>query len=279
LADAPERLYYQGRWNRDLFSQCLAVVGTRQMTGYGKQMTEALVGPVAAAGITIVSGFMYGVDAAAHQAALDAGGRTIAVMPCGIGLIHPSNQEGLHARILRKGLVLSEYEGSSPPLLWKFPRRNRIVAGLCQATLVIEGGENSGSLITAALAKKYGRKVFTVPGAVTRRLSLGSVQLLREGAAVAARPDDVLAYYGVSLKHAIPGHDSPGGSGGKGKLSERIMSRLYREPAEADELARELKVSPAVVGAELSMLQLQGDIVETEGRYETAFNEKRGGPC
>jgi DNA processing protein len=126
----------------DIFDRCLAVVGSRNITRYGEEITKKLVGAIAGRGITIVSGFMYGVDVAAHKAALSVGGKTIAVMPCGIESIHPADQRDVYEEILQsEGLVMSEWEGEYPAQTWTFPRRNRIVAGLSQATLVVEARE------------------------------------------------------------------------------------------------------------------------------------------
>src|SRR3989338_3241182 len=201
IGDPPKQLYYKGIWDSTIFEHCLAVVGTRRMTTYGKRVTEQLVGGIAVAGITIVSGFMYGIDAAAHRAALRVGGRTIAVMPCGIDMIHPPDQADLYKEILDTGgLVLSEYEGNFQPLLWTYPKRNRIVAGLFQETLVVEAGEKSGSLITANFAKKYGRKLFVVPGPLTSSVSAGISELIRGGATVVTRAKDILDFYGIKYE-------------------------------------------------------------------------------
>ena len=271
LAGAPPRLYYRGRWEAALFADCLAVVGTRRMTRYGAQVTEQLVAPIAAAGVTIVSGFMFGIDAAAHRAALAAGGRTIAVMPCGIDRIYPAYQEALYGEIRRRGLILSEFPGAMAAALWTFPRRNRIVAGLSQATLVIEGTPESGALITAALARRFGRRVFAVPGPVTSPLSLGPVHLLREGAAVAARAEDVLSFYGktppVAEKGVRPLFTAKGSDPSPGSVEGRILRELAQGAAEPDELARMLRLSSAAVGGALSLLQLRGQVVEADGRY------------
>jgi len=164
--EAPEKLYYKGEWPLDtaqgkdnIFDNCLAAVGSRRLTSYGRKITEQLVTEIAAAGVTIVSGFMYGGDEAAHRATIEAGGITIAVMPCGIDMIHPEYQEELYNKILEnKGLIVSEFEGKFPPADWTYPRRNRIVAGLSKAVLIVEAGLNSGTLITAELAKKFGFK-------------------------------------------------------------------------------------------------------------------------
>ncbi len=198
--EAPERLYYKGNWNPEIFENCLAVVGSRRMTSYGRKITEQLVTEIAAAGVTIVSGFMYGGDEAAHRAAVEMGGRTIAVMPCGIDIIHPEYQEELYNEILNKnGLIISEFKGSFPPDKWTYPRRNRIVAGLSKTILIVEAGLNSGTLITADYAKKFGRKIFAVPGPMTSDVSKGTAQLIKEGAEVVTEVKDILKHYNIAL--------------------------------------------------------------------------------
>ncbi|MDA1337270.1 MAG: DNA-processing protein DprA [bacterium] len=271
ISDAPKQLYYKGTWNLELFDTCLAVVGTRRMTSYGKRMTEDIVSKVARAGITIVSGFMYGIDAVAHKAAVSAGGKTIAVMPCGIDIVHPEYQADLYQEILDTGgLVLSEYEGTHPPANWTFPRRNRIVAGLSQATLVVEAGEGSGALITANLAKKYGRKVFAVPNPLTSAVSQGVTQLLREGATVVGGAEDILQYYGLRDRVPKLSLGAPKlslGTGVQDELEQNIVEQLEKQSLHVDELARRLEVLPAKLGAAISMLQLEGYIKEEQGRY------------
>ena len=202
--DAPKQLYYKGNWDENIFENCLAVVGSRRMTTYGKQITQKLVSEIAGKGITIVSGFMYGIDATAHKTALNVGGKTIAVMPCGINIVHPEYQVKLYDEILEnKGLIISEYEGDFLPTLWSYPRRNRIVAGLSKATLVIEAGEKSGSLITANLAKKFNKKVFAVPGPLTSVLSKGTSQLIKEGADIVTCANDVVNYYDARNRNVL----------------------------------------------------------------------------
>ena len=202
---APKQLYYKGNWDESIFKNCLAVVGSRRMTTYGKQVVEKITGEAAAAGLTIVSGFMYGVDAQAHRTALRFGGRTIAVMPCGINLIHPEYQQDLYTEILNNhGLIISEYEGNMQPANWTYPRRNRIVAGLSWATLVVEAGEKSGSLITANWAKKFKRKLFVVPGPITSENSKGIMQLIKEGAVPVSSARDILEYYKIKFEAQNP---------------------------------------------------------------------------
>lgn len=277
INNPPEKLYYKGNWDSRLFKNCLAVVGSRQMTSYGRRVTEQLISKVAAAGITIVSGFMYGVDAQAHKTALSAGGKTIAVMPCGIDVIHPAHQKNLYHEIIRTGgIILSEIEGNSLPKFWTYPKRNRIVAGLSQATIVIEAGIKSGSLITAAFAKKYYRRLFAVPGAITSVVSQGTLQLIREGADMAVSANDILSAYGLA-EIEIPADKISALS--LNKLELNILEKLIQEPREIDELSRLAGVSASELGAALSLMQLRGLIIKEEGKYyvsESSVSVKSG---
>lgn len=269
--DAPKQLYYKGDWDEDIFENCLAVVGSRQMTTYGKQVVGKIVGEVAAAGITIVSGFMYGVDATAHQASLRVGGRTIAVMPCGIDLIHPEYQYNLYAEILDSdGLIVSEYEGSMQPVTWTYPRRNRIVAGLSKAALIIEAGEKSGSLITANLARKFKRKVFVVPGPITSENSKGIMQLIKEGAEAVSLAQDILKYYKTKSQIQMTNVQSNPkfqNLNSKISLEQRILEQLQRESLEVDVLARTTGISVSEIGTVLSLMQLKGQIKLEGNKY------------
>jgi len=262
--DAPEKIYYKGEWNNEIFENCLAVVGSRRLTSYGRKITEQLVTEIAASGVTIVSGFMYGGDEAAHRAAAEAGGRTIAVMPCGIDMIHPEYQEELYKKILEnKGLIISEFEGSFPPANWTYPRRNRIVAGLSKAVLIVEAGLNSGTLITAEYAKKFGRKIFAVPGPLTSEVSKGTAQLIKEGAEVVTEARDILKDYNISLTK--PNLAKP--SLKMGGIEQEIINQLQKEPMEVDGLARILGMSVSKIGTTLSLMQLKGFINQEGGKY------------
>ena len=199
----PKKLYYKGNWSALQENNCLAVVGSRRLTFYGKKVTEQIVTEAAAAGITIVSGFMYGGDEAAHSATVKAGGKTIAVMPCGINRIHPAYQKNLYQEILdNNGLIISEYEGDMQPQQFTYVQRDRLVAGLSKAVLVTEAALNSGSLITASYAKKFGRKVFAVPGQITSEVSKGTIKLIKEGAEAVVEPNDILSFYRVLVNPA-----------------------------------------------------------------------------
>lgn len=261
----PKALYYKGRLSDDIFENCLAVVGSRRMTTYGKLIVNKLVSEVARAGITIVSGFMFGIDAEAHKTALSVGGRTIAVMPCGIDVIHPAHQKTLYNEILEnKGLIVSEFESIYPPALWTYPKRNKIVAGLSKATMVIEAGQKSGSLITANLAKKYKRRLFAVPGPLTSVLSKGTVQLIKEGAEIVTGAKDLLADYNIANSNLSR----------KclqflklNTLEQSIVKKLQEEPMEIDDLTRWVNASSSELGVALSLMQIKGLIFEERGKY------------
>jgi len=271
--NAPKKLYYKGTWNEEIFRNCLAVVGSRQMTIYGKQVVEKIVTEITAAGITIVSGFMYGIDAASHKAVLKVGGKTIAVMPCGIDLIHPEYQKDLYNEILNNnGLIISEYEGKMEPANWTYPQRNRIVAGLSAATLIIEAGEKSGSLITANLAKKFKRKLFVVPGPITSENSKGIMQLIKQGATPIAYAKDILDFYYINQ----PTHKSIfiGENLGKDRqnektdcLEKKIIEKLKNEPLNIDDLARILEIPASQIGVVLSMMELRNLIYQEGVKY------------
>lgn len=276
--DIPKQLYYKGKWDEGVFENCLAVVGSRKLTSYGRRVTEQLITEISAAGITIVSGFMYGGDEAAHRSAVKAGRRTIAVMPCGIELIHPEEQQDLYVEILdNKGLVISEYEGDMAPALWTYPRRNRIVAGLSKAVLVVEAGEKSGSLITANFAKRFKRKVFAVPGPITSEVSKGTLQLLREGATMVTSARDILDYFMLrepdfSNRDPFPASRDCAQTLRFSKsvlstLEKQIVEQLQGESLTADELARDLNISAAKLGTTLSLMQLKGLISQEGGKY------------
>jgi DNA processing protein len=274
---APKRLYCNGNLSacvngdNNIFENCLAVVGSRHLTSYGRRVTEQLVTEIASAGITIVSGFMYGGDEAAHSAAVKTGGRTIAVMPCGIDIIHPAYQEKLYNEILEgpngyPGLVISEYEGKFLSVNWSYAKRNRIVAGLSKAILIVEASLNSGSLITAGYAKKFGRKIFAVPGQITSEVSKGTIKLIKEGAEVVTEVNDILSFYKI-LVNKSSGSPSFANFAKFGVLEQKIIEQLKREPMEADTIARTLGVSVVKIGTTISLMQLKGFINQESGKY------------
>ncbi len=196
LKDPPDKLYLRGDYRLDLFAKSLAIVGSRKMSDYGRKVISFLLPKLVSAGVTIISGFMYGVDAFAHAECLRLGGKTVAVMPCGVDIICPESQVDLHARLLASGgLVVSEYANGVPPRPWTFPRRNRLISALAQAVLVVEAEEKSGALITAEVSRKLGRAVFFVPGSIFASNMRGNWKLLYSGAFPVTSPRVLLNFF------------------------------------------------------------------------------------
>jgi DNA processing protein len=211
---------------------------------------------LAAAGIVVVSGLARGIDGEAHRGALEAEGHTVAVLGCGIDRDYPVAHTSLAQQIAERSLLVSEYGPGIDPAPWRFPARNRIVAGLCVATIVVEARERSGALITADFALEDGREVFAVPGEITSRLSDGTNGLLRLGAIPLTSAADVLESLGL----ARPERSPP-------KVSDDAASLLERLPATVDELVRQSGSPARVVAAALAELELAGLTAEGEGVY------------
>jgi DNA processing protein len=191
ISSPPRSLHYTGDLGV-LSRPCIAIVGSRQSTKYGERVTRELSSALASAGACIVSGMAFGIDAVAHRAALDAGGLTAAVLGAGIDVVYPRSHQSLYDEIAVSGVVLSEFGPGYPGFPGCFPRRNRIIAGLCKLTIVVEAGSKSGALITASNAADFGRNVAAVPGPIDSTQSEGSNQLLRDGAHVIASIQDAL---------------------------------------------------------------------------------------
>lgn len=274
-SSGPKKLYYKGTWHEDIFKQCLAVVGSRHLTSYGRRATEQIVGEIAASGITIVSGFMFGGDEAAHSAAVHVGGKTIAVMPCGVDVVFPPQNKKLYQEILdNNGLIISEYESNISPALHTFVQRDRIVAGLSKAVFVTEAALESGSLVTANYAKKFGKKIFALPGQITSELSKGTLKLIKEGAEAVGEARDILTFYKVLAGEKKPVTASSFGttkplakSAEPASLESKIIEQLRREPMKADDMARMFLVPVAHLGTTLTMMQLKGFINLDNGKY------------
>ena len=214
---------------------------------------------LAAAGLVVVSGLARGIDGEAHRGALDAGGTTVAVLGCGIDRDYPASHAELAARIRATGLVLSEYAPGVEPAPWRFPARNRIIAGLCAATVVVEARERSGALITADLALEEGREVLAVPGEITAALSRGTNDLLRLGATPLTQAGDVLELFGLSAATATAVKLT--------EVADRVLSRLRDGPASADELARATGLEAGALASALTELELAGVAVAAGGVF------------
>jgi DNA processing protein len=200
LPDAPgETLYARGEQVAEaLAAPTVAVVGARACSSYGRQVARTLARDLAAAGVTVVSGLARGVDAEAHRGTLDAGGRTVAVLGCGIDRDYPASHAELARRISERGGVVSEYEAGVEPAPWRFPARDRIIAALADAVVIVEARARSGALITVDLAMEIGRPIYAVPGEITSLVSEGTNDLLRHGhARLITAAGDVLETLGI----------------------------------------------------------------------------------
>jgi DNA processing protein len=264
IHDPPRRLYVRGNADLELLQRIsVAVVGARACSAYGAHVARMLGAGVASAGGIVVSGLARGIDAEAHRGALEAGGATVAVLGCGIDRDYPAVHTQLARRIVdRGGLIVSEYAPGVEPAPWRFPARNRIIAGLSAATVVVEARERSGALITADFALEEGRDVLAVPGEIINALSAGTNALLRLGATPATSVDDVLEAVGLA------GVDA--GLADVDGDAAAVLTRLRDAPAGADELARTTGLDAATIAAALAELELAGAAVEAEGVYRVA---------
>jgi DNA processing protein len=260
LHDPPPGLFVRGCSGVEaLAGRAVAVVGARACSSYGSQVARLLGRELAAAGLVVVSGLAHGVDGEAHRGALEAAGSTVAVLGCGVDRDYPAAHAQLAARICEEGLVVSEYAPGVEPAPWRFPARNRIIAGLAAATVVVEARERSGALITADFALEAGREVFAVPGEITSALSSGTNALLRLGATPLTAPSDVLEALGIEPPTAkVPK---------LGSTATRVLGVIAAEPAGVDELVGATGLGAAEVATALAELELAGAVAEAEGLY------------
>jgi DNA processing protein len=259
--DPPVRLFVRGDAGATA-DPGVAVVGARSCSAYGAQVARTLSRELAAAGIVVVSGLARGVDGEAHRGALEGGGRTVAVLGCGIDRDYPRSHAELARRIVASGAVVSEYEPGIEPAPWRFPARNRIIAGLALATVVVEARERSGALITADFALELGRDVFAVPGEITSGLSAGTNDLLRQGAAPFTSARDVFDALGIDPLVKAPAAAMSG--------SAAVLLSLLDDGARGvDELTRAAGLSSAEVAAALVELELAGLAAQADGVYRS----------
>ena len=260
IHDPPPGLFIRGAAPIGLLDRVsVAVVGARACSHYGTSVAASLARALAEAGVLVVSGLARGIDGAAHRGALQAG-TTVAVLGCGIDRDYPRTHASLAAEIVREGLIVSEYAPGVEPAPWRFPARNRIVAGLTLATVVVEARERSGALITADLALDEGREVLAVPGEITSQLSRGTNHLLRLGAVPVTSAADVLRVLGVDPP---PAREPPALE----PRLELVRAAVADAAATADEVAEATGQSARVVAAALAELELLGLVEEVDGVY------------
>jgi DNA processing protein len=260
IHDPPPGLFVRGAAEVELLRRpAVALVGARSCSPYGAQVARMLGRELAAAGLVVVSGLARGVDGEAHRGALDAGGPTVAVLGCGVDRDYPAAHAQLAARVRDTGLVVSEYPPGVEPAPWRFPARNRIIAGLSAATVVVEARERSGALITADLALEEGREVFAVPGEITSALSAGTNDLLRLGAAPLTSSKEVLDVFGIEVASA----ESPDLS----ETSRVVLARVRDASGTPDEIVRATSLDASMVATALTELELAGLVAQGEGVY------------
>ena len=259
IADPPPLLYITGALTEQ-DELAVAIVGARRATAAGRAMTEELSRDLARAGMTVVSGLARGVDAAAHRGALAAQGRTIAVLGCGIDHTYPREHEQLRRQIEERGAILSEVPMGAPPHSHHFPRRNRIISGLSLGVIVTEAAISSGSLITARLAAEQGREVFAVPGFVKEDTSRGTNALLKEGAALIERAQDVIDAVMAQLEPALrlqPSREQNERGDQLGKEEQLVYDALSYDPLTVDDMIAITGLSVSTVMASLLSLELR----------------------
>lgn len=259
IHDPPASLWFRGDVDLALLSRtAVAVVGARACSGYGRAVARTLARELAEAGAVVVSGLARGIDGEAHRGALEADGPTVAVLGCGIDRDYPAAHADLARRITAAGgVIVSEYEAGVEPAPWRFPARNRIIAGLCAATVVVEARTRSGALITADFALEEGREVLAVPGEITSALSAGTNALLRLGAVPVTSPEDVLEAIGLERVHGLA--EPPRGP------AATVLDAVGAGPATIDEIARRSGLDAGLVAAALVELELASLVVTDDG--------------
>jgi len=267
----PPVLYIRGEYLQDdLFA--VAIVGTRRVTAYGRQITEEISSFLAANGITVISGLARGVDAIAHQSTLKAGGRTIAVLGSGVDKIYPPEHRGLAEQMMERGAVISDYAPGTPPDASNFPPRNRIISGLSLAVVVVEAGETSGALITAEFAAEQGREVFAVPGSILAPQSKGTNKLIQRGALPLLSINDLMQALDLTrvgeqkaARKVIPADET----------EARLMNVLGSEPLHVDEIRNQAELPIEKVSATLALMELKGMVRQVGGMNYVAVREEQ----
>ena len=270
IPDPPPLIYVRGALTpQDEWA--LAVVGTRRATAYGRQAAGELARDLAANSVTVVSGLARGIDTIAHRAALDAGGRTIAVLANGLDTVYPPENRGLASEITEAGALISDYPLGTKPRAEFFPRRNRIMSGVALGTLVVEGDVKSGAMITARFAGEQNREVFAVPGSIFAPQSRGPLSLIRDGATPVASVEHVLEALNLTMIGAQMdfGRAAPAAS----EDERALMAALTREPRHVDEVVRDTGLAAARVSATLALLELKGQVRDLGGMQYVRVRE------
>ncbi len=265
IKNPPKVLYCIGDLSL-LPSLSIAAVGSRKFSAYGRKMATMIGETVGRSGITVVSGMAYGIDSFSHEGALDAGGKTVAVLGTGIGRAYPARNSGLMERIEDEGLVISEYPEDFKGSKYSFPARNRIISALSEAVVIVEAGANSGALITAGFAAEQGKGLFVVPCNLDDHLGLGGNLLIRDGATPLIVIDDLITHVG-----GMPVSKNDEGRYSLGVDEKRIMYFVTaNQGTSVDTISRELGLAVATAGAMLTIMEVKGALVTYGGRIYPA---------
>ena len=260
------KLFYRGEWNEKIFDKVVAVVGSRKISRYGKDVIDKMMPEIVSRNTTVISGFMYGVDSEAHSKCLELGGKTVAILGGGLDYLYPMENDKLYTKILENGgLVMSEYENDFKPTLWSFPQRNRIVSGLSTVgVLVIEAGIKSGSLITAKLGMNQKKIILAVPGPINSKTSEGTNWLIKTGAArMVTIPNDIF-----EDKIQMPEQESLFKDySNLSDLERNIIDILESEAVTTDEICQKIKKPTAEISTTLSMMMIKDLVTEADGKF------------
>jgi DNA processing protein len=271
IADPPPCLYVKGALRAD-DEKALAIVGSRSASDYGRRVARDLARGLVSLGFTVVSGMARGIDGMAHESAMQAGGRTIAVLGSGVERAYPPEHEGLYRRISENGAVISELPIGTRPMAFNFPARNRLISGLSLGVVVVEATEKSGSLITAALALEQGREIFAVPGEVGASRSRGAHRLIRQGAKLVESVDDIIEEIAPQLVRRTDGVAHPARTlpANAADNARKIYSLLQENSLQVDQLIEQSGLPPAQVLEILLDLELQGFLRQAPGNVYSA---------
>ena len=266
IRNCPEKLYYRGEWNNNLFEITVAIVGSRQITRYGRDVVDKIMPEIVSKKATVISGFMYGVDTESHKKCLEYGGKTIAVLGGGLNQPCPADNDKVYTEILEKGgIIISEYEPNFKATTWSFPQRNRIVSGLATVgVVVIEAGIKSGSLITAKLALEQKKQVLAIPGPINSRTSEGTNWLIKTGSArMITTPVDIF-----EDKISFPEQETLFKDySNLNELEKIIIDLLETEAMTSDELCQMTKRSITEISTNLSMMLMKDLLTEEDGKF------------
>lgn len=266
LSDAPERLYYRG--NPQLLGRepKIAVIGTRQPSDYGKEISAQVGRELAQAGVRVVSGLARGIDGLTQEAVVNAGGETIAVLGTAIDDIAPSSNRPLGKKIEQHGLIISEYPPGTEYRSWNFPQRNRLISGLTRAVVIIEAAEQSGTLITAQYALEQGREVFAFPGRIDSELSAGTHALLREGARLVRSTRDILTDLGLAGTQELPFEKGSLSPYNDKEIDDPVLACLGSDPVHMDQILEKTGFKVTQLSQNLLELELAGKVRQLPGQ-------------